>query len=256
MFIDSHCHLDDPKFVEDFADILHRAKIMNVQRLLTISTLLSAVPGLQKISDDHPHVYHSVGVHPNDVQQEGVPTGAALKKFAQHPKAVAFGETGLDYYYEHTDRKAQQESFLHHIQAAHELNMPLIIHSRDAEEDILSILKSHKLAANPGVIHCFTGTENFAKDCLDLGFYISISGIVTFKNAEALREIVKIIPQDRLLIETDSPYLAPMPYRGKRNEPSYVVYTAEAIANLLDMSTQKLGEITSHNFFTLFSKAS
>ncbi len=254
MFVDSHCHLDDPRFQEDFADVLHRAKTMKVGRILTISTLLASVPTLEEISAKEDWIYHSVGVHPNEVNVEGVPSVDALKKLCAHPKAVGLGETGLDYYYENSDRQAQQESFRHHIEASLSTNLPLIIHSRDAEEDILKILQMYSLPQRPGVIHCFTGTEDFAFKTLEMGFYISISGIVTFKNAEALRKIVAKIPLDRLLIETDAPYLAPLPYRGKRNEPSFVVHTAEAIGNLMGLSAQKIGERTTQNFLTLFSK--
>lgn len=255
MFIDSHCHLDDEEFQEDLSSIIQRAKDMQVARLLTISTTLSALSSVAKISASSPWIYHSVGVHPNEVTKDGIPTVEKLITHCQNPKAVGLGETGLDYYYENSDRNQQQESFRNHIRASLTTGLPLIIHSRDAEADILSILQEFSLRENPGVIHCFTGTKSFATSALKIGFYISVSGIITFKNAENLRDIIKEVPLDRLLIETDAPYLAPVPYRGKRNEPSFVVHTAEAIAHLKGIPTQQLGNITTQNFFKLFTRA-
>ncbi|MDC0349350.1 TatD family hydrolase [Alphaproteobacteria bacterium] len=257
MLIDSHCHLNDPKLKEDLPQILERAKALEIERLLTISTELKEVPDLEALSDTYSQIYHTVGVHPHEVGSEGIPSTDALKKYLQHPKAIGIGETGLDYYYEHSDRLQQKESFRNHIHAMKETGLPLIIHSRDAEDDILQILKEEnvKKCKNPGVIHCFSGTEKFAQETLDLGFYISLSGILTFKNAESIRETAKFVPLDRLLVETDAPYLAPIPHRGKRNEPSFVVHTAEKLAEIRNLTTQEVARVTTENFFTLFSKA-
>jgi TatD DNase family protein len=257
MLIDSHCHLNDPKLKEDLPQILERAKTLEIERMLTISTELKEVPDLEALSDTYPQIYHTVGVHPHEVGSEGIPSTDALKKYLKHPKAIGIGETGLDYYYEHSDRLQQKESFRNHIQVMKETGLPLIIHSRDAEDDILKILKeeSVKKCKNPGVIHCFSGTEKFAQETLDLGFYISLSGILTFKNAESIRETAKFVPLDRLLVETDAPYLAPIPHRGKRNEPSFVAHTAEKLAELRNLTTQEIARVTTENFFTLFSKA-
>lgn len=256
MFVDSHCHLNDPQFKEDLLSLLGRAKALGVARMLTISTEMKEVPDLEKLSDTYPEIYHTVGVHPHEVDKEGVPALDALVEKLHHPKAVGIGETGLDYYYEHSNRAHQKLSFRHHIQAMKETGLPLVIHSRNAEEDILDLLKEEKVQnfSHPGVIHCFSGTKEFAQATLNLGFYISLSGILTFKNADELREIARNVPLDRVLIETDAPYLAPIPHRGKRNEPAFVVHTAEKLAELKEMSLKSIQEITTNNFFTLFSK--
>jgi TatD DNase family protein len=257
MLVDSHCHLNDPRFDDDLEEVLARARTLEVTSLLSICTSLSEMPRILSIVDKSPSFFASVGVHPHQVGEDGVPSLDVLIENAKHPKVVGFGETGLDYYYENTPRLPQQESFRTHIRAAKSLNFPLIIHSRDAEEDILKILDEEKIQDHPlpGVIHCFSGTSEFAEAALKRGFYISISGIVTFKNAEVLRDVVKKVPLDRLLVETDSPYLAPIPHRGKRNEPSFVVHTAEAVASLKDLSLQEVAAQTTKNFFTLFHKA-
>jgi TatD DNase family protein len=256
MFVDSHCHLNDPQLKGELSSILERAKSLEVGCMLTISTDLKEVSELEKISEDHPEIYHTVGVHPHEVDKEGVPLLNNLLEKLQHPKAVGIGETGLDYYYEHSNREQQKRSFQFHIQAMKETGLPLVIHSRNAEEDILTLLQQEgvKNYPRPGVIHCFSGTKEFAKATLDLGFYISLSGILTFKNAEDLREIAKTLPLDRLLIETDSPYLAPIPHRGKRNEPSFVIHTAEKLAEIKGVSLKTIRDSTTNNFFTLFSK--
>lgn len=257
MFVDSHCHLNDPKFKEDLPDLLERAKAMHVGCMLTISTELKEAEDLEQLSETYDQIYHTIGVHPHEVEKEGVPSLESLFTKLQHPKAVGIGETGLDYYYEHSNRALQKTTFQHHIQAMKETGLPLVIHSRNAEEDILQLLKEENVQQydNPGVIHCFSGTAAFAKATLDLGFYISLSGILTFKNAEELREIAKTIPLDRVLIETDAPYLAPIPHRGKRNEPAFVVHTAEHLANLKGVPLKTIQQATTQNFFTLFSKA-
>lgn len=256
MFVDSHCHLNDPQFKDDLSSVLERAKVLNVQYMLSISTELKEIADLEILSSTHPQIYHTVGVHPHEVDKEGAPPLQIILEKLKHPKAVGIGETGLDYYYEHSHRDHQKQSFRHHIHAMKESGLPLIIHSRQAEEDILTLLREEKVqnAPRPGVIHCFSGTEEFAQATLELGFYISFSGILTFKNAEELRQIARNTPLDRILIETDAPYLAPIPHRGKRNEPSFVVHTAEKLAELKGLSLKAIQEATTANFFTLFSK--
>lgn len=255
MLIDSHCHLNNPEFKQDLQEVIRRAKVLNIEKILNISTDLLRMGELEALSECESFLYHTVGVHPDEVDTLGVPTVEDLVKFTAHPKAIGIGETGLDYYYENSHRDLQQQSFRHHIRASKETGLPLIIHSRSAEEDILAILEEENVSKEaPGVIHCFTGTESFAKAVLERGFYISISGIVTFKNAEPLREVVKMVPLNRLLVETDAPYLAPVPYRGKRNEPGFVVHTAEKVAELKGVSPAEVSRITTTNFETLFSK--
>ena len=255
MLIDSHCHLNDPKLQERLTDILNNARQFDVNLMLTISTALHEAAELEKLSA-HEHIFHTIGVHPHEVDENGIPDSKMLLTLLQHPKAVGIGETGLDYYYEHSHRDNQKESFRRHIHAMKETGLPLIIHSREAEEDILTLLKEEKvhLEKQPGVIHCFSGTREFAEETLSLGFYISFSGILTFKNAEDLRETAKIIPEDRLLVETDAPYLAPVPHRGKTNEPAFVVHTAEKLAEIRSQSLTDIARITTNNFFTLFTK--
>lgn len=256
MLVDSHCHLNDPKLKERLPNVLESARQHDIGVMLTISTALNEAAELESISEAHNNIYHTIGVHPHEVDTHGVPETSTLLKLLDHKKAVGIGETGLDYYYEHSHRENQKESFRRHIHAMKETGLPLIIHARDAEEDILSILKEEKVdqTNKPGVIHCFSGTRHFAEETLELGFYISFSGILTFKNAEDLRETAKIVPLDRLLVETDAPYLAPIPHRGKCNEPAYVVHTAEKLAELKDLSLKEVARITTENFFALFSK--
>lgn len=257
MLVDSHCHLNYPEFQEDFDQMIDRAKTLGVQNFLTISTELSKVQDVIKIAERRSEIFCTIGVHPHEVEKEGVPAVEKLLGFTNHPKVVGIGETGLDYYYDHSPREAQQTSFRHHIRVAKETGLPLIIHSRNAEEDILRILQEENIQTmdRPGVIHCFTGTKDFALSCMDMGFYISASGIVTFPKALDLQETIKThVPLDRLLVETDAPYLAPVPHRGKRNEPSFVVHTAEKVALLKGISLKDVEETTTRNFFALFRK--
>lgn len=258
MFVDSHCHLNYPDFKEDFSEILKRAEMMQVQNLLTISTKLSEAEDVTRIAAEHDPIFCTIGVHPHEVEKEGIPSREDLTSWLNKPKVVGIGETGLDYFYEHSPRAEQQESFRNHIRVAKETGLPLIIHSRDAEEDILRILKEEQIQnmERPGVIHCFSGTAAFAQETLDMGFYISISGIATFKKATELQEIIQNhVPLEKMLVETDAPYLAPVPHRGKRNEPSFVVHTAEKVADLKGVSLSEVARITTENFFTLFPKA-
>ncbi len=258
MLVDSHCHLD---YLEHdgaaLDDIVARAHANGVERLVTICTKLSEFDRVLGIARRYPGIYCSVGVHPHEAGQEGVEHADRLLALTDDPKVVGIGETGLDYYYENSPRKAQQVSFRAHIAAARESGLPLIVHARDADDDTIAILREeHKAGAFPGVIHCFTAGPALAEAALDIGFYISLAGIVTFKKAENLRETVRNVPIDSLLVETDSPFLAPIPKRGKRNEPSYVVHTAEKLAEIKDMTPEDLARRTTENFDCLFSKAS
>lgn len=259
MYVDSHCHLDYPELSSDLEGVFARAKAHKVERFLTISTELEKRGIIRELIEDYAPVFGTVGVHPHEAKKtldQLLPKELkhALLDEALHPKIVAFGETGLDYYYEHSPKGAQHESFIAHIEAGLETDLPLIVHTRDAEEDTINVLKQVGCGRSRGVIHCFTGTPYLAQEALALGFYISVSGIVTFNKAEELRATLKDVPLDRLLIETDAPYLAPTPHRGKPNEPSYVIYTAEKLAELKDMPLSAIETATTENFFSLFNK--
>jgi TatD DNase family protein len=253
--VDSHCHLDFLADQEDLAAIVARAEAAGVRRLVTISTKLSTFPEVRAIAERFDSVYCSVGVHPHEAGGEGVEDPAVLVELAAHGKVVGIGETGLDYYYEHSPRARQQASFRAHIEAARRTGLPLIVHARDADDDVVAILREeYDASAFPGVIHCFTAGPALARAALDIGFYISLAGIITFKNATELRETVAELPLDRLLVETDSPYLAPVPKRGKTNEPAFVRYTATALAEQRGLAVEEVIEITGDNFFRLFAK--
>jgi TatD DNase family protein len=256
MLVDSHCHLDFPEFAQDFDGVMARARSAGVATMVTICTRLSRFDDIRAIAESRDDVWCSVGVHPHEAAEEGVDAPSRLLELARHDKVVGFGETGLDYYYEHSPREAQQRSFRAHIAAAREAGLPLIVHTRDADDDTVGILtEEHAKAPFTGLIHCFSSSRELAEKMLDIGFYISISGIVTFKKAEALRETVKAVPLDRLLVETDAPYLAPVPYRGKRNEPAYVAGTAACVADIKGIAPDALARATTDNFFRLFAKA-
>jgi len=253
--VDSHCHLDFKDFADELDDVVKRAKNAGVGTLVTISTQLSTFDKVLAIAERFDNIYCSVGVHPHEADKEPDVTAEQLIELAQHPKVVGIGETGLDYYYEQSNRETQRACFRQHIIAARKTGLPLIVHSRDADEDVQEILRDEAgKGAFPGLIHCFTSTEAVAQCALDLGMSISISGIITFNSAKDLQEVVAKVPLDRLLVETDAPYLAPVPRRGKRNEPAFVIHTAEKLAALKNVSSQELATITSDNFFKLFSK--
>ena len=255
--VDSHCHLDFPDFESDLEGVLMRAGHAGVGTMLTISTRLDRFESVRHIAEDHDNIWCSVGVHPHEADQEAeVATTERLLELADHPKVVGIGETGLDFHYMHSDRGVQETCFRNHLAAARESGLPAVVHMREAEDDTIRIL-SDAAAKGPilGVIHCFSSNLQFAEKTLEMGFYISISGIVTFKRADELREVAASVPAERLLIETDAPYLAPVPLRGKTNEPAFVAHTAAKMAEILDLSTENLAEITSANFFRLFSKA-
>lgn len=256
MLVDSHCHLNYGNLSDDLNGVLSRAKDAGVGTMLAINARLKEYEDVRAIAEAHGHIWASTGVHPHEAEAEPDVELAALLERAAHPKTIGIGETGLDYYYEYAPREAQKRNFRTHIEASRETGLPLIVHTRDAEEDTVAILTEEMgKGAFPGVIHCFTASREFAEFALSIGFYISISGIVTFKSARDLQETAKNIPLDRLLIETDAPYLAPVPMRGKVCEPAFVRHTAQFLADLKGISLEELADKTSDNFFSLFSKA-
>ncbi|MGH1371525.1 MAG: TatD family hydrolase [Cellvibrionaceae bacterium] len=257
MLVDSHCHLDRlklDKYDGDLTKALQAARDADVGKMLCVGISLEnreAVTGLAEKFDD---VVASVGVHPLDVES-GLATEAQLIEWGKHEKVVALGESGLDYYYSDESKDVQQESFAVHLRAAAEAKLPVIVHTRDARQDTLDLIAEHGCQESAGVLHCFTESWEMAKAAMDMNYYVSISGIVTFKNADALRDVARKMPLDRLLVETDSPYLAPVPFRGKSNEPAFVREVAKFVADLKGISYDKLCEITGDNFHRLFSKA-
>ena len=256
MFVDSHCHLNHKGLVEDQQEVLARARAAGVSQMLNISTRASEWDAVIAVAERENDVMASVGIHPHEADVHPDVETATLVEKAQHPRVIGIGESGLDYYYDHSDRARQRESFRNHIAAARETQLPLIVHTRDAEEDTYAILGEEMgKGAYPALIHCFTASQDFAEKVLALGLYISISGIVTFKNAKALQEAAKAVPLDRLLIETDSPFLAPVPHRGRPCEPAFVADTARFLADLRGEPVETLAEATSANFYRLFSKA-
>ena len=257
MLVDSHCHLDFPEFAPELDAVVARARAAGVGTCVTIGTTLEKFPRVLEIAETFDNVWCSVGIHPHEAETELLSNPAPLIERARHPRVVGIGETGLDFYYNHSPREPQIANFRAHIEAARELKLPLIVHTRDADDDTIAILRDEMgKGAFTGVIHCFTGTKRLADAALDIGFSISVSGIATFKKSDELRAVLKDVPFDRLLVETDAPYLAPMPHRGKRNEPSFVVNTAAMLAELKGVSADELARVTTDNFFRLFSKAS
>ncbi|WBU27923.1 TatD family hydrolase [Rhodopseudomonas palustris] len=255
MLVDSHCHLDFPDFADDLAGIVARAEASGVGRMVTISTRVRKLPDLVAIAERFPNVYCSVGTHPHHADEEDGITTDGLVKLAQHPKVVAFGEAGLDYFYEMGSREAQERGFRAHIAAARETGLPLVIHTREADEDCGKILEDEMgKGAFHAVLHCYTGGRDLAMQAIDLGLMISFTGILTFKKSQALRDLAAELPADRVLVETDSPYLAPGKYRGKRNEPAYVVETAKVLAEVRGVSLDEIARQTTENFFRLFGK--
>ncbi len=256
MLVDSHCHLDFEDFGEDIDDVVARAGANGVGAMVTICTHLSRFAAVRAIAERYANIWCSVGVHPHQAGAEGQKEVDALVELADNPKVVGIGETGLDYYYERSSREAQRESFHAHIAAARQTGLPLIVHSRDADAEMADILRK-EFAAGPfsGVMHCFSSSRTLAEVALSIGFYISFSGILTFKSADEVRAIAQDVPPDRLLVETDAPYLAPMPNRGKRNEPSFVVHTATQLAEVKGWKSADLAQQTTDNFYRLFSRA-
>ena len=255
MLIDSHCHLNYKGLVEDQANVLDRSRAAGVDLMLNIATRESEWDAVLDTAVRESDVWATVGIHPHEADEHPHVDTAKLVERAAHPRVVGIGETGLDYYYDHSDRERQQKSFRSHIAACRETGLPLIVHTRDAEEDTIRILREEmEQGAYSGVIHCFTASGAFADAAMALGFYISISGIVTFKSARDLQETAARLPLDRLLVETDSPFLAPVPHRGKPCEPAYVADTARFLASLRGESVEQLAAATSANFRTLFAK--
>jgi TatD DNase family protein len=254
MLVDSHCHIDFPDLIEDEAGVLARMADNGVTHALCVSVKLETLPGILALAERHANVFASVGVHPDNADCEE-PDEERLLALAAHPKVVAIGETGLDYYWHKDAPEWQRARFRTHIRAARRSAKPLIIHTRDSAADTIRLMREEDAGAAGGVMHCFTETREVAEQALDLGFHISFSGIVSFKNAETLREVARYVPADRLLVETDSPYLAPMPYRGKTNQPAYVRHVAEAVAKARGESLEQIAELTTRNFFKLFKDA-
>ena len=254
--IDSHCHLNYPGLAERQDEVLASARVRGVAGFLNISTRQKEWGEVVAAAERNDDVWATIGVHPHEADAHPDLGVAALAEAAAHPKVIAIGECGLDYYYDKSDRAAQRERFQAHIEAARTTGLPLVVHTRDAEDDTAEMLaREVGKGGVTGVLHCFTGSAELARKALDLGFYISISGIVTFKNAQDLQQTAKNIPQDRLLVETDSPFLAPVPNRGKTCEPAFVADTAAFLSDLRDEPLDELAEATSANFFKLFSKA-
>ena len=251
MFVDSHCHLDFPEFADDLPRVLEAMRANAVTHALCIGVEMAAWPRVHAIALGAANLYASVGVHP-DYTDSPEPTVELLAGKSREPKVVAIGETGLDYYRLEGDLKWQRDRFRTHIRAAREAGKPLVIHTRSAADDTLSIMRDEHASEAGGVMHCFTETWDVASAALDMGFHISFSGIVTFKNSTALKDVARRVPLERMLIETDSPYLAPAPNRGKRNEPAFVKHVAEEIARLRDVPVETIADATSANFFRLF----
>ena len=255
MLVDSHCHLDFPDFADDLDGIVQRARAAGIGRMVTISTRVRKLPDLLAITERFDDVYCSVGTHPHNAHEELDIGPAELVAESAHSKVVAIGEAGLDYHYDNSPRAAQEQGFRAHIAAARDTGLPLVIHSRDADDDMAAILEEETgKGAFPAVLHCFTGGKELARRAIALGLHISFTGILTFKNSQNLRDIAASLPADRILVETDAPYLAPGKYRGKRNEPSYVVETAKTLAQVRGVSDAEIARQTTENFFKLFSK--
>jgi TatD DNase family protein len=254
MLVDSHCHLDYKPLADDLDVMLSRAREAGVGAVLTIGTSISGSTALPALVERHGNIWCTAGIHPHEAAKDadGV---SALTRLARHPKVVGLGETGLDYYYDNSPRAAQMAAFQAHVRIAAETGLPLVIHTRDAEPDTAAVLRDAAENGVTGVLHCFSSSRRLAETGLELGFYVSISGIVTFKNAEDLRQTVRAIPLDRLLVETDAPYLAPAPHRGRPNEPALLVHTARKVAELKGLELPALARATTDNFFRLFGKA-
>jgi len=254
MIADSHCHLDNSHLFDQLNDVVKRAQSNQVKYLLTICTTLESFERIKLIIDRYLNIYGTFGIHPHESKKyTNVDSQFILNEKRKYKKVIGIGETGLDFYYNHSNKKIQKASFIEHIQAASELNIPIIVHSRNAEIDTYEILKSEMKNSNLKVLmHCFTGSKNFAKKLIDLNCYISVSGIVTFKNSTELADTISSIPLENLLVETDSPFLAPLPYRGKFNEPSYIVHTVEKLSQIKKTSKETIMNITTDNFKRLF----
>lgn len=256
MIVDSHCHLEFKDFQDDVNEVLERGRQAGVGRFLTIGTKLTEFAQVRAIAEANADVFCSVGIHPHEAAHQPDTAADDLAALAAHPRVVGIGEAGLDYHYDHSPRERQREVFRTHIEAARKSGLPLIVHSREADEDTVALLaEGAGKGGLTGVMHCFSGTPFLAKEALKLGLYISFSGILTFKKADELRAIAAAVPEDRLLVETDAPYLAPVPLRGRRNEPSYIVHTLAVLAKLRGKTPAEMAAITTANFERLFAKA-
>jgi len=257
MLIDTHVHLDDPRYDPDREAVFQRAEEAGIGAFITIGCDLATSTSAAQLATEHKNVYATVGVHPHEVKHIESHWYEELRKLAQQPKVVAFGEIGLDYHYDHSPREVQRQRFREQVALAESLELPMVIHTREAQEDTMTILREEHAESVGGVFHCFSGDPWLAKEALDLGFYLSFSGIITFRNATLLREIILTVPDDRILIETDAPYLTPIPFRGKRNESAYVKYVAEQIAELKYGASatglEKVAEMTTNNANRLFN---
>jgi len=255
MLVDSHCHLDFPDFADTLDDVVTRARAADIGRIVSISTRVARHDGLVAIAERFPDVFCSVGTHPHHAHEEPDVTTADLIARTRHPKVVAIGEAGLDYHYDFSPRDAQERGFRRHIAAARESGLPLVIHAREADADVARILEEESgKGPFPAVLHCYTGGRDLARRAIALGLSISFTGILTFKNSAELREIAAELPADRIMVETDAPYLAPGKFRGKRNEPAYVVETAKVLAQTRSVAFDEIARQTTDNFFRLFSK--
>jgi TatD DNase family protein len=255
MIVDSHCHLDYSNLYNQLDDIVKRAEYNQVKHMLTICTTLESFEKIKLIVKRYKNIYGTFGIHPHETKKHtSIDSKFIYDVQKKYNKIIGIGETGLDFYYNHSDKQIQKKSFIEHISAASQLNIPIIVHSRNAENDTYEILKSEKRNSNLKVlIHCFTGTKDFAKKLLDINCYISVSGIITFKNSHDLSDAISSIPIKNLLVETDSPYLAPVPYRGKSNEPSYIIHTVEKLSQIKNLPKESIMKYTTNNFKDLFN---
>jgi TatD DNase family protein len=255
MLVDSHCHLDFPDFADELDTVVARAEAAGIERIVTIGTRLRTADKVKAIAERYASVYCSVGTHPHNADEELDFGPDDIAAVANHPKVVAIGEAGLDFFYDNAPREAQQQGLRNHIAAARATGLPLVIHARDADEDMAAILsQEHERGAYPAVLHCYSSGRKLAETGIRLGFYVSFSGILTFKKSEELREIARELPGDRILVETDAPYLAPAPYRGKRNEPAHVVHTLKVLAETRGIAPDAMAARTTDNFYRLFAK--
>ena len=257
MLVDSHCHLDFPDFADDLDGVVARARQAGVGRIVTISTRVRRLDGLLAIAERFPEVYCSVGTHPNNAHEELDVTAAELARLAAHPKVVAIGEAGLDYHYDYSPREAQAQGLARHIEAARLTGLPLVIHSRDCDDDMEALLQAEMAKGQfSAVLHCYTGGRALALRAIELGLYVSFTGILTFKNSADLRALAAELPLERIFVETDAPYLAPGKFRGKRNEPAYVTETANVLSDVRGLSVDDMTRQTTENFYRLFPKVS
>ncbi|MDF2971279.1 MAG: LuxR family transcriptional regulator [Microvirga sp.] len=256
MLVDSHCHLDFPDFQSRLRDVLAAAAAADVGRMVTISTHVAHVETYRALAEAHESIFCTIGTHPHNAALEPDVPAERLIELSRHPRCIAIGEAGLDYHYDKSPRDVQQRVFVTHIEAARATGLPLVIHARNADEDMIRILSDEMRRGHfDAVLHCFSSGERLAQVGVELGLYVSFSGILTFRNSEEIRRVAVAVPQDRLLVETDAPYLAPVPFRGKTNEPAYVAHTARVLAEVIGVTDQEIAELTTANFYRLFAKA-